>query len=226
MASTSTTPLSSQPRGTFLAGTSLTFLKRAFKSMLYPPAARLAKLGVTANQVTIISLVGSIAVSALLCVASSYTVVFAILPIWLLVRMVCATIDGTLATEFGQKSRLGGILNEMGDIVSDAALFWPLAFVKPLSPTIILLFIVMIVSTEAVGILSNTVGRGRRLEGPLGKADRTIVLAVVGVVVAIFGYLPAATTVAFPALAAGLGLTIWNRLCFAFIHAPRTSRYE
>jgi len=33
--------------------------------------------------------------------------------------MGCATIDGTLAIDFGQKSRLGGVLNEAGDVVSD-----------------------------------------------------------------------------------------------------------
>ncbi|MEH2510438.1 acetylornithine deacetylase/succinyl-diaminopimelate desuccinylase-like protein [Nitrobacteraceae bacterium AZCC 1564] len=40
-----------------------------------------------------------------------------ILPVWLLVRMA------TLAIESRQKSRLRDILNEVADVVSDAALF-------------------------------------------------------------------------------------------------------
>jgi CDP-diacylglycerol--glycerol-3-phosphate 3-phosphatidyltransferase len=45
--------------------------------------------------------------------------------------MARATIDGTLAIDFGRKSRLGGILNEVGDVVSDVVLLVPLAFVAP-----------------------------------------------------------------------------------------------
>jgi CDP-diacylglycerol--glycerol-3-phosphate 3-phosphatidyltransferase len=44
------------------------------------------------------------------------------LPLWVPVRTACAAIDGTRAIDFEQKSRLGGVLNEVGDIVSDVAL--------------------------------------------------------------------------------------------------------
>ena len=36
--------------------------------------------------------------------------------------MALNAIDGMLAREHGQKSALGGILNELGDVVSDAAI--------------------------------------------------------------------------------------------------------
>ena len=85
----------------------------------------------TANQVTLASLFGSVAIGVLLCTHPTQTALFALLPIWLPVRTVCAALDGTLAIEFGQKSRLGGVLNEVGDIVSDVALFLPLAFIAP-----------------------------------------------------------------------------------------------
>ena len=37
--------------------------------------------------------------------------------------MAFNAIDGMLAREFGQKSRLGAYLNELTDVVSDAALY-------------------------------------------------------------------------------------------------------
>ena len=52
-------------------------------------------------------------------------------PVWLLARMALNAIDGMLAREFHQKSVLGGYLNEIGDVVSDAALYAPFAFVAP-----------------------------------------------------------------------------------------------
>ena len=53
-----------------------------------------------------------------LCAFAANHRLFVILPVWLVARTACATIDGTLAIEFGQKSRVGSILNEAGDIIS------------------------------------------------------------------------------------------------------------
>ena len=46
-------------------------------------------------------------------------------------RMAFNAIDGMLAREFGQQSALGAFLNELTDVVSDAALYLPFAFVGP-----------------------------------------------------------------------------------------------
>jgi hypothetical protein len=121
------------PRYAFLAATSLTLLKPLLRRALRPVAGRLYEAGVTANQVTSTSLIGSVLVGALLCRFADYSSSFAMLPAWLVARTAFAAVDGTLAIEFGQKSRLGGVLNEVGDVVSDIALFSPLAFVPPFS---------------------------------------------------------------------------------------------
>jgi hypothetical protein len=105
-----------RPRAAFLAATALNPLKPLFKRALRPLVERLARAGVTANQVTIISLVGS-----LLSVHADGGPVWGLLPAWMLARMALATIDGMLAIDFGQKSRLGSILNEVGDVISDIA---------------------------------------------------------------------------------------------------------
>ena len=105
--------------GGYLAASSLTFLKPRFKWFLMPVSARLARAGGVANQVTTVSIVGSLIMGGMLSLFHSHSILFGLLPVWVLVRMGCATIDGTLAIDFGQKSRLGGVLNEVGDVVSD-----------------------------------------------------------------------------------------------------------
>lgn len=203
-----------EPRFTFLAATSLTFLKPLLRKALRPVAARLYEAGVTANQVTWTSLVGSILVGALLCRFAVHSPLFAILPTWLAARTAFAAIDGTLAIEFGQKSRLGSVLNEAGDVVSDIALFSPLA-VAPFSGPSIAMAVCFAAMSEFVGMAGALLSGPRRLEGPLGKAARSIVLSLVAIAIAAFGRLPKGAWVIVPALCVGLAITIWNRLRFA-----------
>jgi len=84
--------------------------------------------------------------------------------------MGCATIDGTLAIDFGQKSRLGGVLNEVGDVVSDVVLFLPLASVVPFSASSVGTVVVLAISSEVAGMLGPALGGSRRVDGPMGKA--------------------------------------------------------
>jgi CDP-diacylglycerol--glycerol-3-phosphate 3-phosphatidyltransferase len=149
---------------------------------------------------------------------------FAILPAWLAARTAFAAIDGTLAIEFGQKSRLGGILNEAGDVVSDVALFLPLAFVPPFSGASVGLVVCFAAMSEFVGMAGAMLNGPRRLEGPLGKADRSIVLALVAIVITACGRLPEGAWLFVPALYLGSVITVWNRLRFAL--AERESLVE
>lgn len=201
--------------GPSLGASSLTFLKPRLKAIVRPFAARLANAGFIANQVTVASLAGSIAVGSVLCANPGNTALFALLPLWLPVRTICAALDGTLAVEFGQKSKLGGILNEVGDIASDMALFAPFAFVQPFSVNSIVFLLTLIVFAEIAGVVGPLLGSDRRLEGPLGKADRSIILMFAGAITTILGGLPTSANALMPLLYGGLVLTIWNRLRFA-----------
>jgi CDP-diacylglycerol---glycerol-3-phosphate 3-phosphatidyltransferase len=208
----------------FVAATSLTFLKPRLKTALRPWAAYLARSGVTANQVTVTSLIASVVVGALLCVFAAKRGLFAILPVWLAVRTACATIDGTLAIEFRQKSRLGGILNEAGDIISEIALFMPLMFVPPFSATTIGLLIALVVASELAGIAPTMAGGERRLEGPLGKIDRSIILSAITIAIAVSGWLPENVSILVPALSVGAIVTIGNRVCrYSCMRGGRTN---
>jgi CDP-diacylglycerol---glycerol-3-phosphate 3-phosphatidyltransferase len=210
-------PRGSGPRCAFLAATSLTPLKSLLRRAVRPVAGRLYEAGVTANQVTSTSLVGSVLVGALLCRFADHSSSFAILPAWLVARTAFAAIDGTLAVEFGQKSRLGGVLNEVGDVVSDIALFLPLVFVPPFSGASIALVVCFAAMSEFVGMAGTMLSGTRRLEGSLGKVDRSIVLALVAIAIAACGRLPEGARFVVPALCLGLVVTIWNRLRFALV---------
>ncbi len=105
---------------------------------------------------------------------------FILLPLFLLLRMALNAIDGMLAREFGQQSPFGAILNEVGDVVSDSALYAPFALLPGVSPIWLAIVIFLAVLTELVGVLGQVVGADRRYDGPMGKSDRALVFGALG----------------------------------------------
>ena len=99
-------------------------LKPRFQAAPRPTVVRLAAAGVTANQVTVAALAGSLAVGVLVALAGPGPA-FLVLPAWLFLRMALNAVDGMLAREHGQASPLGACLNEVSDVLSDAALLLP-----------------------------------------------------------------------------------------------------
>jgi CDP-diacylglycerol---glycerol-3-phosphate 3-phosphatidyltransferase len=208
----------------FFAATSLTFLKPRFKRFLMPFSARLARAGVVANQVTTVSIVGSLIMGGMLSLFHSHSILFGLLPVWLLVRMACATIDGTLAIDFGQKSRLGGALNEVGDVVSDVVLLLPLAFVAPFTASSVGAIVVLTIASEVAGMLGPVIGGSRRVDGPMGKADRGIALGVLGLCICCGGPLPSGATWAALPFGSLLAITAANRLYLAWTEGRGAGR--
>ena len=157
-------------------------LKPKFQNLLRPLVITLEQRGVTANQVTLTACAISVILGLILTALSGYHWLFILVPIWLFVRMALNAIDGMLAREFNQKSRLGGYLNEITDVVSDAALYLPFAFVHPFDSLQIGLIIWLSALTEFCGVLGQGQGKTRRYDGPLGKSDRAFLFGVLGLV--------------------------------------------
>lgn len=195
-----------------LRGMTLYDLKPRFQAALRPMVTALAARRVTANQVTLAALAGSIAVGGLLCLFVDATAVFLLLPAWLFVRMALNAIDGMLAREFNQKSRLGAYLNELSDVVSDAALYAPFALVAPFEPAWVMAVVGLSALTEFAGALGPMVGASRRYDGPLGKSDRALVFGALGLWVGVGGPLPDWLAWLMPAMAVLLALTVVNRV--------------
>jgi phosphatidylglycerophosphate synthase len=113
-------------------------------------------------------------------------ILFISLPFYLFFRMALNAIDGMLAREFNQQSTAGAVLNEVGDIVSDAALYLAFAFLTGIAPWLVVLVVLLSWLTEFCGIIAQTLTGIRNYRGPLGKSDRAFVLGALGLFIAIF----------------------------------------
>src|SRR5262245_7085584 len=150
-------------------------LKPAFQDLLRPACRALARAGVTANQVTVAAMVLSVLAGAAVAWRPTARWPLLLVPAALLVRMALNAVDGMLAREHGMKSALGGFLNELGDVNSDAALYLPLARVPGLDPHLVVAAVLLAGWTEMAGVVAVQVGASRRYDGPAGKSDRALV---------------------------------------------------
>lgn len=186
-------------------------LKSRFQNLLRPLVTRLYNSGITANQVTVMAAVGSLLLGTLLLLLP-HTWLFAFIPLWMLIRMALNAIDGMLAREFSQQSRLGAYLNELADIVSDAILYLPFALLTGVEPALIVALTLLAIVSEYAGVLGVMVGAERRYDGPMGKSDRALIFGTLGLLVAL-GWLPAFwLNVIFSVVILLLGVTVLNRV--------------
>ncbi len=199
-------------------------LKPRFQALLRPLAAALARGGVTANQVTIGTAAVSIAVGTFVVLQAPARTPFLLIPIWMFVRMALNALDGMLAREFGQQSRLGAYLNELGDVVADAALYAPFAWLPPFSPTWLAAVVVLAIVAEFAGVMGPVIGASRRYDGPFGKSDRAFAFGALGLWVGLGETLPGWLAMALPLFAALLVVTIMNRVQSALAEAKETVR--
>lgn len=189
---------------------SLYALKPAFQRTLRPIAAQLAAWGVTANQVTIATCLASILLGLHLAAGRPGWI---LLPLFLFARMALNAIDGILAREHGHQSKLGAILNEIGDAVSDAALTLPFLFQPPWHPLATGAALFFATLTELAGLAALAAGSPHRHDGPFGKSDRAFVLGAAGFWTALRWPVAPAAGFYLPCLWTALcGLTILNRV--------------
>jgi CDP-diacylglycerol--glycerol-3-phosphate 3-phosphatidyltransferase len=158
----------------------------------------MARAGITANQVTLSAAILSTALGVLIAASDAARWPLLLLPPFLFLRMALNAIDGMLAREFGQKSRLGAVLNELGDVISDTALYLPFALIPGVPPLLVALVVAIAIMTEMAGVVAVQIGATRRYDGPFGKSDRAV----------FFGAL---------ALALGLGVPagLWSTIALA-----------
>jgi CDP-diacylglycerol--glycerol-3-phosphate 3-phosphatidyltransferase len=187
-------------------------LKPRFQALLRPLVGRLAAAGTTANQVTLLACGVSVALGLWLLLASPGHAAFALVPLWMFLRMALNAVDGMLAREFGQQSKLGAFLNELTDVISDAALYLPFATIAPFAPWSVGLVIWLAALSEYAGVLGSTVGASRRYDGPAGKSDRAFAFGALGLWIALGLPLPAWAAWLMPALAVLVAWTLVNRV--------------
>jgi CDP-diacylglycerol--glycerol-3-phosphate 3-phosphatidyltransferase len=186
-------------------------LKPKFQNLLRPLCRTLARAGVTANQVTLSAAAISVALGIAIWLTHGAAWALLALPPLLFVRMALNAIDGMLAREFAQKSALGAVLNELGDVVSDTALYLPFAAIAGVDPALVGLVIAIAITTEMAGVVAVQIGASRRYDGPFGKSDRAVFFGALALLLGL-GVAPGLWTEIMLALAAAAGaLTILNR---------------
>ncbi len=160
-------------------------LKPAFQNLLRPMVRGLAVAGVTANQVTLAAMLLSFATGAAIALRPEQTGLLLLLPGVMFLRMALNAVDGMLAREHNQKSRLGAVLNELCDVLSDAALYLPLAWVAGFDAALIVAIVLLATLSEMTGVLMQTLGASRRYDGPMGKSDRAFIFGALGLAVGV-----------------------------------------
>lgn len=186
-------------------------LKPRFQASLRPLVGRCARAGITANAVTLLAALLSCALGAWLLLAGDRRL-FLLLPLWMFLRMALNAVDGMLAREFGQKSPLGAYLNELTDVVSDAALYLPFVAVAPFGWASVGAVIFLAALSEMAGALGPMVGAARTYDGPMGKSDRAVVFGGLGLWLGLAGSLPAWSFWLMPAVALFIALNIASRV--------------
>jgi len=134
-----------------------------------------------------------------------------LLPVFLFIRMALNALDGMMARELGMESPTGAFLNELGDVLSDAALYLPLALVPGFSVPLMVAIVVLAGVSELAGVVAAQIGASRRYDGPMGKSDRAFVFGALGLVMGLGLEAGPWTTWGLALVAAALVLTVVNR---------------
>lgn len=185
-------------------------IKPKFQSLLRPTVVRLHAMGATANQVTLLAMLASVLLGGVL-MCFPKPLFFISLPVFLFFRMALNAIDGMLAREFNQQSRIGAILNEVGDIIADAALYLAFAFLTGVYPWLVVLVVLLSWLTEFCGVVAQTITGSRNYRGPMGKSDRAFVLGALGLFIALWPQYTIVANIVFVASAVLLARTSINR---------------
>jgi CDP-diacylglycerol--glycerol-3-phosphate 3-phosphatidyltransferase len=186
-------------------------LKPRFQARLRPLADALARRGVTANGITLAALALSLAHGAWLALMPQSRWPLLLLPLTLFLRMALNAIDGMMAREHGMKSAAGAVLNELSDVVADAALYLPFALHAGVNAPLVVLVVVLGIIGEMAGALAPMLGVERRYDGPFGKSDRAFAFGLLAFLIGLGAPPGTWTTIYLAVMLALAALTILNR---------------
>ena len=122
-------------------------IKPKFQKLLQPILVFLRKIGVSPNQITILTVFFSIALGVFLFFAIENKIWFLFVSLGLLLRMALNSLDGMMAKQYNLQSKKGEILNELVDVISDVAIFFPFIYFESLKTEYVIIFIVLSIIT-------------------------------------------------------------------------------
>lgn len=157
-------------------------IKPRFQQMLLPLLKLLRKVGVSPNALTLLAVLLSFAICWLFWHSQENNSYFLLVALGILLRMMLNALDGMMARVYNLQSKVGEILNEVGDVVSDVAIFFPLIIFEGLDIRLAIAFISLSLINEFCGVMAKIVSSDRRYDGPMGKSDRATLIGVICIV--------------------------------------------
>jgi CDP-diacylglycerol---glycerol-3-phosphate 3-phosphatidyltransferase len=152
-------------------------IKPKFQQLLRPLMRAMRQAGLTPNHITWMAIVLSAGCGVFIYLHPGQSALW-LVPVVLFVRMALNALDGMMAREYQLQSRAGEVLNELGDVVSDLALYAPLLWVFGADAIMFSVFLFLSVINEMAGLLGKAVSGTRRYEGPMGKSDRALLVGL------------------------------------------------
>ncbi len=149
-------------------------IKPKFQQLLKPLLGALYKGGVTANHLTIAAIALSAGLGICLWYVQVMPAALLIVPAGLLLRMALNALDGMMARTYSMQSKLGEVLNELGDVVSDLFIYLPFIKITGAGLYPVFAFVLLGIINEFAGVMGKVLGGERRYEGPMGKSDRAL----------------------------------------------------
>ena len=157
-------------------------LKPKFQKLLQPLLLLFKKIGVSPNHITVFTIFFSLLIGYILFLAIYNSFWFIVVALGLLIRMMLNALDGMMANQFNLQSKLGEILNEIGDVISDIAIYFPFLYFEAIKSEYVILFIFLSIINEFCGVLAKLISGSRRYDGPMGKSDRAFLVGIICIV--------------------------------------------
>lgn len=137
---------------------------------------------VSPNTITLAAVVVSVAAGAVVDGGATLDLPLlwlAVLPLGV-IRLALNALDGAVARRLQMGSARGAVLNELADRACDLALFAPLVAVAPV--WVVLTAIAALTLTSTSGVMALALTADRDTSGPMGKADRVVLLGLAAMV--------------------------------------------
>lgn len=169
--------------------------------------------GISPDTISFAAVAVSVIAGALIAVGASLDqplVWLAVLPMGV-IRLALNALDGSVARRIGRSSARGAMFNELGDRACDLALFVPLVAVAP--AWVVLAGVAALTLTSTAGVMALAITGSRDTSGPMGKADRVVLLGLAAAV--------AAFTESHTPFVVGLGLVICGCVATTWLRVGR-----
>jgi phosphatidylglycerophosphate synthase len=155
--------------------------KGRVRGILNPLAWTLYRHGVSANQLSLLSVISAVVAGAAFCVH--------VLPL-AIVAIACNALfdalDGCLARSSNSESRQGDLIDHVLDRYSDIFIFGGITIGGYVAWQIGLIAIVGVLMTSYLGTQAQALGIGRNYSGLLGRADRLVLVFFVALFSLVF----------------------------------------